>query len=205
VGDAGMLRLALEDGLEDRRALELIGIGLVRRRRRDVERDGVGDLRFVVLGIARHQGFHRQEIGLQAGAVVDLIVIDVHDGKRVDIVALALRLGADRLGLFDGRKPEREIGCRRHRERIAQQRQRDAPIGHTAFRIGFRNILEYLFGLAMPERMLVAHGPIEAALRRLVARGGEVDGTEPLIRFILRERWLRGEEHGGNGGSDGGG
>jgi len=31
VGDAGMLGLALEDGLQDGRALELIGIALVRR------------------------------------------------------------------------------------------------------------------------------------------------------------------------------
>ena len=109
--DAGMLRLALENRLEDRRAFELVGIGLVRRRRRDVERDGVCDLRLVLLGIARRQGFHRQEIGLNAEVVIDLVVFDVHDGKRVDVVALALRLGADRLGLFDGREPEREIGA----------------------------------------------------------------------------------------------
>jgi hypothetical protein len=202
VRDAGVLRLALEDRLEDRRALELIGIGLVRRRRRDVERNGVGDLRFVVLGIARRQGFHRQEIGLHAGAVIDLVVIDVHDGERVDIVALALRLGADRLGLFDGCKPEREIGSRRRCMRIVEQRHRNAPIGHAAFGVGFRDVLEYLLGLAIPERMLVAHRPIKAALRRLVARYDEVDAAEPLIRFVLRGCRLRGAQHGGDGGGD---
>jgi hypothetical protein len=31
VGDAGMLRLALEDRLQDRRAFELVDIGLIRR------------------------------------------------------------------------------------------------------------------------------------------------------------------------------
>src|SRR5262249_44574323 len=57
----------------------------------------------------------------------------VHDGERVDVVALALRLGADGLGLLDGRKPEREIRRRRRAVRIVEQRQRDAPEGHAAF------------------------------------------------------------------------
>jgi hypothetical protein len=83
--------------------------------------------------------------------VVDLVVIDVHDGERVDIVALALRLGADGLGLLDGRKPEREIRRRRRAVRIVEQRQRDAPEGHAAFGIGLRDILEYFPGLAIPE------------------------------------------------------
>ena len=63
VRDARMLRLALADRLEDRRALELVGIGLVARRGRDVQRDGVEDLRFVVVRIFRRQLLHRLEIG----------------------------------------------------------------------------------------------------------------------------------------------
>jgi len=47
-------------------------------------------------------------------------------------------------------------------------------------------------GLAIPERMLVSHPSIEAALRSLVARRHEMDGAKSLIRFILRECWLRG-------------
>ena len=50
VRDAGMLRLALEDRLEDRRALELHGISLIGRRGGDVELDRIEDLRFVVVG-----------------------------------------------------------------------------------------------------------------------------------------------------------
>jgi hypothetical protein len=50
--------------------------------------------------------------------------------------------------------------------------------------------------------MLVAHGSIEATLRRLVARYGEVDAAESLIRFVLRERWLREDQRGGDGGGD---
>jgi len=151
VGDTGMLGLALEDRLQDGCAFELIGIAFICRRRRDVERDGISDLRFVILGITCRQCLHRLEIGLHATTVVDLVVIDVHDGERVDVVALALRLGADGLGLLDGRKPEREIRRRRRAVRIVEQRQRDAPEGHAAFGIGLRDILEYLLGLAIPE------------------------------------------------------
>src|SRR5262249_5221995 len=102
-------------------------------------------------------------------------------------VALALRLGADGLGLLDGRKPKREVRRRRRAVGIVEQRQRDAPKGHAAFRIGLRDILEYFLGLAIPERMLVSHPSIEAALRGLVARRHEMDGAKSLIRFILRE------------------
>ena len=77
VRDAGMPRLALEDRLQDGGALELIGIGLVVGRGRDVERDRVEDLRFVVVGIALRQRFHRLEIGLHARAVRDLVVVGI--------------------------------------------------------------------------------------------------------------------------------
>ena len=48
MGDARMLRLALEDRLEDGCSFELVGIGLVIGRGRDVQRDGVADLGFVI-------------------------------------------------------------------------------------------------------------------------------------------------------------
>jgi hypothetical protein len=50
--------------------------------------------------------------------------------------------------------------------------------------------------------MLVAHRPIEAALRRLVARYDEVDAAEPLIGFLLCGCRLRGAQRGGDGGGD---
>ena len=60
---ARMLRLALEDRLQDGRALELVGIGLVGRRSRSVERERVVDLRLVVVGIALRQLLHGLGIG----------------------------------------------------------------------------------------------------------------------------------------------
>ena len=98
---AGMLRLASRDRLQDRCALELAGVGLVGRRRRGIQRECIVDLRLVVVGIALRQLLHGLRIGLKAGAVVDFLIVGVHDGKRVQIVALALRLGADALSLCD--------------------------------------------------------------------------------------------------------
>ena len=81
VRDAGMPRLALEDRLQDRRAFELIGIGLVVRRGGDVQRDGIENLRFVVIRIALRQRFHGLEIGLHARAMGDLVVVGVEHGS----------------------------------------------------------------------------------------------------------------------------
>ena len=65
--------------------------------------------------------------------------------------------------------------------------RRDAPVGDPAFRIGLEHILEYLLGLPIPERMLVAHAAIEPPLRRLVARRREMDGAESLVGLFLAE------------------
>ena len=96
---AGVLRLALGDHLQDCRALELAGIGLVGRRSRGIERERIIDLRFVIIGIALRQRFHGFDVGLHAGAVIDLVVVGVHGAKRIQIVALTLGLGADVLCL----------------------------------------------------------------------------------------------------------
>ena len=106
VRDARMLRLALGDRLEDRRAFELVGVGLVGGRGRGVEGERVVDLRLVVVGIALRQRLHRLGISQKARAVVDLFVVGVHGRERVHVVALALGLGADGLALLDCRETQ---------------------------------------------------------------------------------------------------
>ena len=59
------------------------------------------DLRFVVVRIALRQLLHGLGIGLHARAVIDLFVVGVHGAERVEVVALALGLGADALSLRD--------------------------------------------------------------------------------------------------------
>lgn len=57
-----------------------------------------------------------------------------------------------------------------------------------ALRIGLHHLLKYLLRLTIPERVLVAHSPIEPPLRRLVTRRREMDIAKALISFILARR-----------------
>src|SRR5689334_17031881 len=98
--DTGMIRLTRPDPFQDSRAFELVGIGLVGRRRRNIESQCVMDLRFVVIRIALSQFFHFLEVSLYACAMIKPVVIGVHGAKGVDVVALALGLGAYRLALL---------------------------------------------------------------------------------------------------------
>ena len=185
--DAGMPRLALEDRLQNRRALELVGIGFVGGRRCDVECDGICDLRLIVLRIALRQRLHRFEIGQHARAMIDLVVVGVENQQCVDVVALALRASAERLALLQRSKAEREIFGWRWSMRIVEQAERDAPIGDGALGIGLQRLLEDFLRLAIPERVLIAHRAIEPPLRDLVARCVEVNCAELLVAAVLRE------------------
>src|SRR5262249_46946619 len=191
VGDAGMARLAQEDRLEDRGALELHRIGLVARRGRDVEFDRVENLRFVVLRIGLRHAFHGLEVGEYAAAMIDFVEVGIERGHRIDEIALALRLRADRLALLDRRKAERKVAHRRRRVRIVEEAQRNAPIGDAAVRVGLEYLLEEFLRLAIPERMLVTHGTIKAPLRNLVAGRLEMNGAKSLVGFVLSEDRLR--------------
>src|SRR6266851_4626050 len=98
-----------------------------------------------------------------------IVVIDVHHCESVDVVALALRLGASRLGLLNGRQTERKIRRWHWTVGIAEERKSNAPIGDGAFRIGLDRLLVNLLGFGVPERVLVSHGAVEPPLRGLAA------------------------------------
>jgi hypothetical protein len=124
--------------------------------------------------------------------MTELVIVGVHQHQRVDVVALALGHGAHCLGLLNGRKAGREVGLRDRIMGIVEQGQRDAPLRDGAGRIGFQRLLEDLLGGPVPVRVLIAHGPIEAALRHLVARGLEVHAAELLIDVALGDQRVRG-------------
>src|SRR5712664_5029018 len=98
---AGMLWLTYGDRLQDGRALELVGVGLVGWRSRGVQGERIIDLGLVVVGIALCQLFHGLGVSLHARTVIDLVVVGVHGAERVEVVALALGLGADAFSLGD--------------------------------------------------------------------------------------------------------
>ena len=118
-------------------------------------------------------------------------MVGVHQQQRVDVVALAFGLGVHRLGLLDRGEAGREVGRRDRVMGIVEQRERDAPLRHGAGWVGLQHLLENLLRVEVPERVLIAHGAIEAALRNLVARGLEVNGAELLIDVALGDQRLR--------------
>src|SRR5215468_2389869 len=123
-----MLRLALEDDLQNGRAFKLIGVGLIGRQGRGVEGKRVVDLRLVVVWITLRELFHGLGIGLYARAVVDLVVIHVHDPERVQVVAFTLGLGPHILSLSKRRGTLGEIFRGRRYVRIPEEAQRNSPI-----------------------------------------------------------------------------
>ena len=74
--------------------------------------------------------------------------------------------------------------------RIVEIGEGDAPIGHAAGGVGLGDLLEHLFRLRVPERVLVAHAAVEAALRDLVTGRGEMHSPETLVDILLRESGL---------------
>jgi hypothetical protein len=176
--------------IQDSRSLELVGVALVVWRRPDIQHDRVSDLRLVVVRVALGEAFHRIDIGLNAPGMRNLIVIGIEGEERIDIVALALAFGADAFALLKGGQPEHQVILGRGEMRIQQKAERNAPIRDGAVGIGLQRLLEYLFRRPVPERMLVAHAPVEAPLRQLIAGRREMDLAELLLRLVLGQSRL---------------
>ena len=113
-------------------------------------------------------------------------MVGIHHGERVDVVALALRFGADALSLGDRGGALGEIFRRRRDVRIPQQAQRDAPIGDSAFRIGLEGSSKVCLRSVIPERMLVQHRAVETPLCVRFARCFEMHLAE-LFSAVLPE------------------
>ncbi len=187
VGDTGMTRLRGENLAQDRRRLQLVGEALVGRRGGDGERQGVVDLRFPIVGIASGQLLHRLQIGKDAAAMVELVVIAEEGAEGLEIVALALRLGAERQALLDRGEAVLQHRGGRRRVRIAEPGKRQAPMRHRAGGVELQRLVERVDCRAMPERVLIGHAKIEFGLGRRRARGRELDLAEdPAFARLLR-------------------
>ena len=182
VRDTRVLWLGGEDLLEDRRGLQLVGVRLVGRERRRVEGEGVEHRRLPVLRVARGELLHRLAVGERARPVVDLVGVLVEHLDRADVVALALRLGARRLGPLDGRPPVgKRFGRRRPAERIAEQVHRDAPVRDAAGGIALRDGRERARGRREPERVKHGNRALEILLDRGAARRREMDRADLVL------------------------
>ena len=174
-----MVGLLGEDLFEDRRSLELFGVGLVGGVERDVERQRVEDGRLAVVGIALGELFHGLLIGDGARPVVDLLGVLVERLDGGDVVALTLGPGAGRLRPLDGRPPLLEAArAGRCGEGVAEPRHGHAPVGDGAAGIDLSGFGEPLDGRVERERVQQRDPDLERRLRRGATRGREVDGAE---------------------------
>src|SRR5215469_7350853 len=185
--DSRVLRLPRPDLFQDFRSLELIGIALIGERSPDIEGKRVMDLRFVVAGIAVRELFHCFEIGEDACAMIDLLIIRIHFSESVEVIALSLCLRAQCLPLLDRGSALCQVLRWRCNMRIVQEAQRDTPIGDGTFGIGLKRVFKRLLGCPVPERVLVEHGAVEMPLSRFATRGRKVNGAQTLIGFCLSE------------------
>jgi hypothetical protein len=170
-----MLRLALENRLQDRGRLELVDMGFVGRGCRDHERQGIEDLHFVIGRMTLGDALHRRGVGTVAGWRREPVVIGIEGGERLDQIAFARCLGADRLGPLDRVAPLGEVLRRRCPEGIEPQTLRDPPMGDRAVRIDLESLFESPSSGAVPERVLVKHGTVEQLLRLGCAGRWEVN------------------------------
>ena len=116
--DARMVRILRQQRLEELRRLERLRVGLIVQIGGEIERERVEDFRFDVLRILRDQPRHRFLIGDRTLAPALRADVGIEERGGVDIVALALRLRADRFRFFDrGLSLLQEIRCRALRRR----------------------------------------------------------------------------------------
>src|SRR5262249_13603072 len=151
---------------------------------RDVERERVEDRRLAVGGILLAQRFHRFFVRERARLVIDLVGVLVVGLDRRDVVLLALRLGARRLGARDRCRAVLQATWRRRAaERVAQRRDGHAPVRDAARGIGLGDGVEALDGLGEPERVLQRDRALELRLNGGIARRRKVDLPEALGRL----------------------
>ena len=100
---ARMLRVLLVELLQNCRRLELVGIGRVGGGRRCLQGERVEHLGFVVVGVALRHLLHRLVVGGEPRIDRGLVMVAVVGAQRLDPVALALGLRADRARLFERR------------------------------------------------------------------------------------------------------
>ena len=123
MNDARMVRLRGGDLLQDARALQLLGMGLIVAIRRDLQPVRIENRRFGILGIARVELLQRLLVGRCARLERHRRVIleDGLDGG--DVIALARRLAAELFRLFDcGPAFLLQFRRRRRAERIVEAR-----------------------------------------------------------------------------------
>ena len=177
-----MVGLRGEDRLEDRRGLELAGIGLVVRVRSDVERERMENRGFLILGVALRELLHCLFVPQHALAP-GRPVVRVKGCDRFDVVALALRLGRGRQTFVHrGLAFQQHILRRLPAKRIEQPVDAYAPVGDRARRVGGQHLEKSLAAFREPERMQQRHAALELRLHLRIAGSRKTQPAELFRR-----------------------
>ena len=190
--------------LQDRRRLQVGGIGLVGLLLRAAEVERIEDLRFVVLRVFRRQlliGLGAGNLPLALGAFVEVLVIR---GHRLEVVAFALRLRAHLAAAFDGGLRARRVlgGSALAAQRVGHQDGGEAPGRDRAAVVFLRHFLEGLFRRRVPEGMQHRDGALQLRLHRRAAGIGELHLAELFLRravLVVGQRGRDGERQQGCG------
>ena len=194
VRDAGMIGILLVERLEDLDGLDEVVHRLVVEGL--VQRESVEDLRLDVGRILPGERFHGLLVVLPARVLIDRLVILVELLDRREPVALALRLGADRLALFDRVEAALERGrVERAHQRIRTLADGDAPVRDRAAGISLRDRRERLDRFREEEGVEHREGALELLLRFGRTGGLEEDPAE-LLAARLRGIVVRGSRGG---------
>ncbi len=171
---ARMLRVLLEEFLQQRRGLDLIGVGEIALRCRGLKRQRIKGLRLVVIGIALRHPLHRGTIGCQSDIHGDLVMVAEIDAKGIDPIALALRLRTRSPRFFDCLPTCLRLGSRRcNCKGVAEAIHRHAPIRHGATGVLLQDLFEFPAGNQEPVRMKHGDATVELDLHIGVAGGSE--------------------------------
>jgi hypothetical protein len=82
--------------------MELVGEGLVAMQRRLIQCERVENRRLRIIRIFLRQPFHRFFVSEPPLRLIDLVIVPVVEIDRGEPIALAIRLGTDRLALVHG-------------------------------------------------------------------------------------------------------
>jgi hypothetical protein len=189
-----MIGLLGEDLLEDRARPELVGVRLVGGRRRRVQREGVEDRSFPIVGIAAVDLLHGLLVGGGPRAVIELVVVAIVRLDRADVVLLARRHRQPSRLVEGGRALLQHRGARRRPERVVDA-HRDAPVPHRARGVRGRDRRKSLQRLLVPERVQERDRALEVSLDGGRAGDGEAHASELFAVVGGRDRSAGEHQH----------
>jgi hypothetical protein len=193
MGHARMVGILRELLFQRRSRLQVGGVALVGLRLGAGDVQGREDLRLVVFGVAggqRFEGLGTRQLARPLGLVGKVGVVTC-DG--LDVVALALRLGAHPPPLLDRRHGHLR-GLRRSalsRQRVVHLDRRDTESGDAARRIVLQDMAERLLSGGEPERVQHCHRALQFVLHLGVAAVREDHLAElafALLRLVPQRR-----------------